>query len=131
MPVRKVEHVGIMVKHMETSIEFYRSVLGLELLGTMDHPNGMVKLAFLGFPGAKETLVELIEGYPGAVTEEGRVHHIAFAVDNIEEEIARISKLNVTFIDPDITVLPDGSKYRFFIGPDGERLELFQPAKLV
>lgn len=128
MAVRKIEHVGIMVKHMETSIDFYKRVLGLELLGTLDHPNGTIKLAFLGAPGAAETQVELIEGYPGALSAEGKVHHIAFTVDDIETEIERISKLDVTFIDPDITALPNGARYRFFYGPDGEWIELFQPA---
>lgn len=128
MAVRKIEHVGIMVTNMERSIAFYRDVLGLELLGTLDHGNGAIKLAFLGSPGAKETQVELVEGYDGRLAEEGKVHHIAFTVDNLDAEIARITELNVTFIDPDITTLPNGARYRFFYGPDGEWLELFQPA---
>lgn len=128
MAVRKIEHVGIMVKHMEQSIRFYKDTLGLELLGTMNHPNGAVKLAFLGTPGASETQLELIEGYNGDLPAEGKVHHIAFTVDDIEAEIARIETLGVTFIDPGITTLTNGAKYRFFYGPDGEWIELFQPA---
>jgi len=128
MAVRKIEHVGIMVTNIERSVAFYRDVLGLEPLGTLDHGNGAIKLAFLGSPGAKETQVELVEGYGGSVAEEGKVHHIAFTVDDLDAEIARISKLGVTFIDPDVTALPNGARYRFFYGPDGEWVELFQPA---
>lgn len=127
MAVRKLEHVGVMVKDMARSIEFYRTVLGMELLGTLDHQNG-IKLAFLGFPGAGETQLELVEGYNDSLPAEGKVHHLAFTVDDIDAEIARIAGLGVTFIDPDITTLPNGAKYRFFYGPDGEWLELFQPA---
>jgi len=127
MAVSKLEHVGVMVKDMARSIEFYRTVLGMELLGTLDHQNG-IKLAFLSFPGAGETQLELIEGYNDSLPEEGKVHHLAFTVDDIDAEIARIAGLGVTFIDPDITTLPNGAKYRFFYGPDGEWLELFQPA---
>lgn len=128
MAVRKIEHVGIMVKDMEASIAFYRDVLGLVLLGSLDHGNGTVKLAFLGTPGAEETQVELVEGYNGGLPAEGKVHHIAFTVDNLDAEIERIDKLGVTFLDPDITTLPNGARYRFFYGPDGEWLELFEPA---
>ncbi|MBD2863393.1 MULTISPECIES: VOC family protein [Paenibacillus] len=128
MAVRKIEHVGIMVSSMEKSIAFYRDIVGFELLGTLDHGNGTVKLAFLATPGAKETELELVEGYNGNLPAEGKVHHIAFTVDDLEAEISRIEKLGVTFIDPDITTLPNGARYRFFYGPDGEWLELFQPA---
>ncbi|MDF2717474.1 MAG: glyoxalase [Paenibacillus sp.] len=128
MAVRKIEHVGIMVKNMEASIAFYREIVGLELLGTLDHGNGTVKLAFLGSPDAKETQLELVEGYNGGLPAEGKVHHIAFNVDDLEAEVERIGKLGVTFIDPDITTLPNGARYRFFYGPDGEWLELFESA---
>jgi lactoylglutathione lyase len=128
MAVRKIEHVGIMVSSMEKSIAFYRDIVGFELLGTLDHGNGTVKLAFMATPGAKETELELVEGYNGNLPAEGKVHHIAFTVDDLEAEISRIEKLGVTFIDPDITTLPNGARYRFFYGPDGEWLELFQPA---
>ncbi|MFN3730536.1 MAG: VOC family protein, partial [Fimbriimonadaceae bacterium] len=50
----------------------------------------VVKLAFLGFKGAQETQVELIEGYNDQLPQEGKVHHIAFTVDDIEAEIERI-----------------------------------------
>ncbi|MEF3306990.1 VOC family protein [Paenibacillus sp. GYB003] len=128
MAVRKIEHVGIMVTNMERSIAFYRDVIGLELIGTLDHGNGTVKLAFLGSPDAKETQVELIEGYDGKLAEEGKVHHIAFTVDDLDAELDRIGKQGVTFIDPDVTTLPNGARYRFFYGPDGEWIEFFQPA---
>ncbi|MDF2652696.1 MAG: glyoxalase [Paenibacillus sp.] len=128
MAVKKIEHVGIMVQSMERSIEFYKTVVGLELLGTLTHTNGVIEMAFLGAPGAAETQVELIEGYSGQLCEEGRVHHIAFTVDDIEVETDRVAALGVTFLEDSMTVLPNGAKYRFFLGPDGERIEFFQPA---
>ena len=54
------------------------------------------------------------------------VNHIAFAVDNLEEEIERLKKLGVPFTDDQITTLSNGARYIFFKGPDGEKLELFQ-----
>jgi len=128
MAIKKLEHVGIMVKDLETSIAFYRDVIGLELRGTMVHTDPSITLAFLRFPGSEETEVELIHGYNGGLPAEGKVHHIAFAVENLEDEIARLRALGVSFLEEEITTLPNGSRYIFFYGPDGEWLELFETA---
>jgi lactoylglutathione lyase len=128
MAVRKIEHIGVMVQDMARSITFYKTVVGLELLGTLTHSNGIIELAFLGAPGASETQVELIEGYPGKLADEGRVHHIAFTVDDLDAETERVAALGVTFLEDASTTLPNGARYRFFYGPDGERIEFFQPA---
>ncbi|MEW9671098.1 VOC family protein [Ammoniphilus sp. 3BR4] len=130
MAVKKLEHVGVMVKDMEASIAFYKEVLGMELLGKAEHPDPNIKLAFLGFKDAKETELELIQGYNDQLPQEGKVHHIAFTVDNIEEEVQRLKQLGVAFIDKEITTLPNGSRYMFFYGPDGEWIELFQSARI-
>ncbi|MBG9736781.1 VOC family protein [Paenibacillus alvei] len=130
MAVRKIDHVGIMVQQLEPSIQFYEEVIGLKLKGTLLHTNGFIRLAFLGWDGTDATEVELVEGYPGSVTEEGRVHHIAFSVDDIEAELARIKNLpHVELIDEELVTLPNGSRYFFFKGPDGERLEFFQSTR--
>lgn len=129
MAVRKIEHVGIMVTSLDKSIPFYEKVVGMEHLQTMTHTNGVVRLAFLAFPGSRDTEVELIEGYTGELAAAGRVHHVAFNVDHIEEEFIRIRSLSVEGLDEKITTLPNGSRYFFFSGPDGEALEFFQSTR--
>lgn len=126
MAVRKIEHTGIMVKQLETSIRFYEEVIGMKLKHTLTHTNGVLRLAFLGFPGADESEIELIEGYSDRLPAEGLVHHVAFTVDDIDAEFARIQSLgSVELIDQEIVTLPNGSRYFFFKGPDGEWLEFF------
>ncbi|MGN7471122.1 VOC family protein [Brevibacillus sp. SAFN-007a] len=129
MAIKKIEHVGLMVKDLEASIAFYTNVIGMELKGTLVHSNQIITLAFLGFPGSTETELELIHGYNDALPEEGKVHHLAFAVDHLEAEIERLKQLGVSFIDEAITTLPNGSRYMFFRGPDGEWLELFESTR--
>ncbi|MBB6674848.1 VOC family protein [Cohnella nanjingensis] len=129
MTVRKIEHVGIMVSSIEASVAFYEQAVGLQHLETITHTNGVIRLAFLAFPGASETELELIEGYTGALSAEGRVHHVAFNVDDIEAEFARIGSLSVAGLDETLTTLPNGSRYFFFRGPDGESLEFFQTTR--
>ncbi|ANC76553.1 VOC family protein [Fictibacillus phosphorivorans] len=118
-----IEHTGIMVSNMEESIKFYTEVLGLDLLDRFDHTSVPVELAFLGVEG--KVLVELIAGYTGPVTNEGKVHHIAFSVQNIEEQYELLQKKDVVMKDKEITELPNG-KYFFFFGPDEESLEFFE-----
>ncbi|WP_314000750.1 VOC family protein [uncultured Paenibacillus sp.] len=127
MAVKKIEHVGLMVKEIERSVRFYTETLGMKHLRTMTHTNGVIRLAFLAFPGADETVLELIEGYNAELPAEGKVHHIAFTVDGLDAEVERIRSLHVPLRDSEITPLPDGSRYFFFYGPDGELLELFEP----
>ncbi|SFB27901.1 lactoylglutathione lyase [Cohnella sp. OV330] len=129
MAVRKIEHVGIMASNLERSIAFYAQTVGLVHTDTLPHTNGVIRLAFLSFPGANETELELIEGYDGTLAPEGRVHHVAFNVDDIEAEYSRISMLDVKGLDAEITTLPNGSRYFFFSGPDGESLEFFQSTR--
>jgi len=125
MSIKKFEHVGIQVKDIEASITFYQEVVGLELIERLPHSDSNLKLAFLGLNN--EIIVEFIEGYNPSLPAEGKVHHIAFTVDHIEEELHRLEQANVGFVYDDIQHLPNGAKYLFFYGPDGEWIEYFQP----
>lgn len=126
MAIRKLEHVGVMVSDLETSIKFYQT-LGLDLLDRME-ASPVIKLAFLGDRQRGQVYVELIAGNKNNFPDEGKVNHIAFTVDNIEAEIDRLKSLNVIFTSDEISSLKNGSRYIFFKGPDGESLELFQPS---
>lgn len=129
MGVRRIEHACIMVKDLEKSIRFYQDVVGLDLIKKMGHPNPELKLAFLGFEESQETIMELIEGYNNNLPAEGKVHHICFKVDSLEEEIERLKSLDVTFLTEEIETLPDGSRYIFFAGADGEWIEFFETTR--
>ena len=125
MAVKKLEHVGVMVSDMEVSVDFYQNVLGLDLLDRFA-ANETTELAFLGDSASGQVIVELICGKDNHFPNEGKVHHIAFTVDDIEAEIERLKELKVVFTNDSISTLPNGSRYIFFKGPDGESLELFQ-----
>ncbi|WP_219838654.1 VOC family protein [Paenibacillus sp. R14(2021)] len=128
MAVRKLEHVGIMVNNIENSVKFYTEVVGLNHLYTMTHTNGVIRMAFLSGTDGQESEIELVEGYTAELAPEGRTHHVAFTVDDVEAEFKRITDLGVPLRDTEITTLPNGARYFFFYGPDGEFLEMFQPS---
>ncbi|ANS73603.1 glyoxalase [Paenibacillus yonginensis] len=130
MSVHKIEHVGIRVSALEDSIEFYSRVIGLKLAGTLGDVEAPVRLAFMSFPNQTNVEVELVyKKAPEELANEGRVHHIAFTVSQIEQEYERIAQLGLSGLDSQINQLPNGSRYFFFNGPDGERIEFFQPAQ--
>jgi lactoylglutathione lyase len=93
----------------------------------MTHTNGELKLAFLGING--ETIVELMEGYSAKLPAEGKVHHVAFTVEGIEKEKVRLQSLGVLLVWEDITSLPNGAKDLFFLRPDGEGIEFYEPGE--
>ncbi len=126
MAGKRIDHIGVMVKNIEKSIEFYTNTVGMVLKAEVPHSNGVIKLAFLGFSGNEETELELIQGYNDHLPEEGTVHHFAVSTDDVEGEFTRLKELGIELIDQEITTLPNGYKYFFFYGPDREWIEFFQ-----
>lgn len=125
--IHKLEHVGVRVNDMDASIRFYTEVLGLRLVKRAALEDG-VELGFLSFPGSDNVEIELIGRGSDGLSDSGKVHHIAFTVSDIEDEIARLKSHGVQMIHETPQTILDGAKLAFFFGPDGERLELFQPA---
>lgn len=98
-----IEHIGIAVKNLDESIKYYQDILGLECYNIEEVKDQKVKTAFFK---VGETKIELLEstdpeGPIGKFVEkkgEG-IHHIAFAVDNIEDKLKQAEKKGVRLID--------------------------------
>ncbi|WP_379132682.1 VOC family protein [Paenibacillus sp. sgz500958] len=125
MTVHKIEHTGIKVSSLEASIDFYTEVIGLRLRHIIGEPGEMLRLAFLAFPGQADVEVELLESNWADLPREGKVSHLAFSVSGIEDEHKRIANLGLEGLSP-IRHLAGGSRFFFFNGLDGERLEFFE-----
>jgi lactoylglutathione lyase len=124
--IRKLEHIGVLVKDMGVSIRFYTEVLGLAAVGKETLEDG-VELVFLSFPGTDNIEIELISKGAEEITADGKVDHIAFTVTDIDAEVMRLKSLGVRLIDNEPRTLLGGRlRIAFFYGPDGEKLEFFQ-----
>ncbi|KON67179.1 VOC family protein [Peribacillus butanolivorans] len=127
MAIKRVDHIGVVVRDLEKSITFYQDVLDLKLKSRVPHTDGVIQLAFLGYNDSNETEIELIQGYSDTLPSEATIHHFAISVDDIEEEYARIQGLeNVELIDQEIVTLPNGYRYFYIYGPEKEWIEFFQ-----
>ncbi len=98
-----IEHIGIAVADLEKSIGFYEKVFGLKCYNIEEVPDQKVRTAFFLVGQTKIELLESTdpEGPIGKFIEkrgEG-IHHIAFAVDNIAEQLKHAEKEGVRLID--------------------------------
>jgi methylmalonyl-CoA/ethylmalonyl-CoA epimerase len=114
----RVSHIGIAVEALGDSLPFFRDVLGLSEV-PLDDADGA---SIVGF-SAGEPLVELLEaGDPASpiarfVAKRGPgIHHICFAVDDLDGTIERCRKAGIVLID---------EKPR--IGAEGKRIVFLHP----
>lgn len=98
-----IEHIGIAVNNLEEAIPFWEKVFGLKCYNIEEVAEQKVKTAFFMVGQTKIELLESTdpEGPIGKFIEkrgEG-VHHIAFAVDNLEERLKEAEQHGVRLID--------------------------------
>lgn len=98
-----IEHIGIAVNSLARAIPFYENVLGLKCYAIEEVADQKVRTAFFR---VGETKIELLEstdpeGPVGKFIEkrgEG-IHHMAFAVDHIEERLREAEQAGIRLID--------------------------------
>ncbi|BDX39549.1 methylmalonyl-CoA epimerase [Tenuifilaceae bacterium CYCD] len=103
MSITHIEHIGIAVKNLQDAIPFYENMLGLKCYNIEEVKDQKVKTAFFMVGQTKIELLESTdpEGPIGKFIEkkgEG-IHHIAFAVKGIEDQLKSMEEKGVTLID--------------------------------
>jgi methylmalonyl-CoA/ethylmalonyl-CoA epimerase len=111
----RIAHIGLAVRDLAEILPFYRDVLGMPEV-PLDDADG-ARIAGLG---AGESLVELLEARspdsPIAkyLTKRGPgIHHVCFAVDDLEGTLARCRAAGVRLIDEVPRVGADGKRIAF------------------
>ncbi len=103
MEISHIEHIGIAVKSLDEAIPFYENVLGLKCYNIEEVKDQKVKTAFFKVGQTKIELLESTdpEGAVGKFIEkkgEG-LHHMAFAVKDLENCLEETQKKEVKLID--------------------------------
>ena len=120
-------HVGVIVHSLEESVKFYTELLGLSVDGIVESSGLGVKFGFLSHAGQTVELLEYTDERAGQKRLWGPVDHIGFTFDTIEPIVQRLRQASVRLHSDEIRRDPsDDSRFIFFDGPNGERLELFQ-----
>lgn len=103
MNISHIEHIGIAVENMDEAISLYENVFGLKCYAIEEVADQKVKTAFFK---VGQTKIELLEstspdGPIGKFIEkkgEG-IHHIAFAVEGLQEALEEVKSKGVRLID--------------------------------
>jgi methylmalonyl-CoA/ethylmalonyl-CoA epimerase len=100
---QKVDHIGILVSNLDEALKLYEDCFGAEVDRLETVPEQGVKAAVLSLgQGAKLELLEPLPGSNMAKVLEKRgegLHHITFEVDDVEQELSRLSERGVELID--------------------------------
>ena len=103
--VKKLDHVGIVVRDLDESIPLYEDILGVKPVSVRDVPTQNVRAAF--FEVGNGVVVELIEptvpdsGVARFLQKRGPgIHHICFEVDKVDEELQEMAGKGISPIEP-------------------------------
>jgi methylmalonyl-CoA/ethylmalonyl-CoA epimerase len=103
MNISHIEHIGIAVNSLDEAIPYYENMLGLKCYAVEEVAEQKVKTAFFM---VGETKIELLEstspdGPIGKFLEKkGQgVHHLAFAVDSVNDSLNELGEKGVQLID--------------------------------
>jgi methylmalonyl-CoA/ethylmalonyl-CoA epimerase len=103
MNISHIEHIGIAVNSLDEAIPYYEEILGMKCYSVEEVTDQKVKTAFFM---VGETKIELLEstdpeGPIGKFLEKkGQgVHHIAFAVDDVNQSLNELNEKGVRLID--------------------------------
>lgn len=130
---KQIEHIGIAVKNLEASVQFYTELLGLTCTGYETIESEQVRVAFLEIG---ETHFELLEGTsPDSpiskfIEKKGEgIHHIALKVDNAAERLEFLKEQGITLINEVPKQGAHGNLVAFLHpkSTNGVLLELCQP----
>jgi len=103
MNISHIEHIGIAVNSLDEAIPYYENMLGMKCYAIEEVADQKVKTAFFKVGDTKIELLESTdpEGPIGKFIEKKGpgVHHLAFAVDDVNKSLNELEEKGVRLID--------------------------------
>jgi methylmalonyl-CoA/ethylmalonyl-CoA epimerase len=133
--ILRIDHVGILVDDLDTSLSFWRDALGMELTHVEDVPAEQSMVAFLPAAGSEVELVKPTTSDSGLaryLEKRGPgMHHLCLEVDDIDGMLAQLKARGVQLINEEAKAGAAGRRYAF-IHPKsagGVMVELYELPK--
>lgn len=136
--VKRIDHVAVVVRDLDTALQFYRDMLGIMPSRVLDFPQEGVRIAFLPLGGANGSEIELLEpikpeGSVARFLEQrgGGLHHVCLEVPDIDRALADLRAAGAQLLDETPRQTAEGRG--IFLHPKGTGgvlLELVQRADL-
>jgi len=130
--IKKINHVAIVVEHIEDALSFWRDGLGLEIKQFKDVPEQESRVVFLPLGESEIELVEPTSGNSGVaryLKKRGPgMHHVCFEVEDIQGILQRLKSKGFRLITETPQVGEDGRLY-LFVHPEstnGVLVELYE-----
>lgn len=125
-------HTMLRVGDLQRSIDFYTSILGMELLRMTERPEQEYSLAFVAFNGGNkngEAEIELTYNHGVSDYDIGSAYgHIALGVDNVAETCERIRAAGGKITREAGPVKGGNTVIAFVEDPDAYKIELIEVA---
>lgn len=125
--LKKIHHIAIICSDYQKSKQFYTEVLGFEIMQEVyrkERDSYKLDLAL-----QNNYCIELFSfpNPPKRVSrpEASGLRHIAFAVENIENEVEKLKQLNISVEEIRVDEYTQ-KKFTFFEDPDGLPIELYE-----
>ena len=129
--VKKVNHVAIVVRDIDSALEFWNNALGIPLDHVEEVPSQQAKVAFLPVGGSEIELVQPTNpdsGMASFLEKRGEgLHHVCVEVSDIDAMLAQLKRAGVRLINETAQILP-GRKMAF-VHPksaNGVLIELYE-----
>ena len=139
--IKDIRHTGIVVTDLETSLYFYRDLLGFQVAKQMEEASDYidnisslnnVKVTTVKMTSPSGQMIELLKYHSHPAEQKMReiceigISHIAFTVDDLEFEYERLKDKGIQFNSPP-QLSPDGyAKVTFCKAPEGTLIELVE-----
>lgn len=121
-------HTMLRVGDLQTSLDFYQQIFGMQLLRQKDYPDGRFTLAFLGYgPESEHTAIELTHNWDTDQYDLGNAFgHIAIEVDDAYKACADIKAKGGDVVREAGPMKHGTTVIAFVRDPDGYMIELIQ-----
>ena len=103
MEIEKIDHIGIAVRELDTSLRLYTNILNLKVEKIEEFTDLKVKVAFIP---VGEVLVELVQPTTNdaplakRIKEHGEgLYHLAYRVKNIDDALQEMKKMGIEMRD--------------------------------
>ena len=144
----RIHHLGLTVSDIERSIEFYRDVLGMEVVGRRPsvktdyvaqqtgYPDVELNVASFRISAASQQTLEVVQymshaGEPSQpATNQPGTSHLCLLIDDLRAGYEDLTARGVRFKSEPVTITAGPNKgglVVYFYDPDGYTIELFQP----
>lgn len=115
--IKKIDHIALVIGDLEKEIEKYRNVLGLTFRGIETIEEQKVRVALFDVGGIHiELMAPLSEDSPVSnflKKRGGGIHHIAYEVDDLEDQIEVFRKNRIRLLNPEAGKGISGSRIVF------------------